>query len=64
MCISRQILFLHIHKILKHFLHQLILAKAINKVHTGFSSSNTDYPVYHVKILIDFQLIIQIIHIF
>ena len=64
MGIVRQILWLQPDKILKHFLHQIILAKAVDQIHTGFPPADSYHPVYNVKICIHRQKFIQIIHIF
>ncbi len=59
----RHFLLLDIQKVLKHFLHHLILAETVYKIHAGFPAPDFDYPVYHVKIRVNRQIFIQIIHI-
>ncbi len=61
---SGHFIFLEVKKILKHFLHHLILAEAVDKIHTRFPPADSYHPVHNVKIGIHRQKFIQVIHIF
>ncbi len=64
MGIRRHLLLRDAHKILQHFLHQLVLTEAVNKINTSLSFSYPDYPVYQIKACVHRQPSVHISHIF